>query len=47
MAAIVKWWKRLKQTLPGQLILAALYAGMLILVLLCFTGEGQFIYELS
>jgi len=46
MAAVIAWWRRFRDTLPGQILLAAVYAAMLILVLICFTGNGQFIYEL-
>lgn len=46
MAAVISWWRRFRETLPGQILLAAVYAAMLALVLVCFTGDGQFIYEL-
>ena len=47
MAAVIAWWRRFCETLPGQIVLAGLYAAMLALVLICFTGNGQFLYELS
>ncbi len=40
----VREW--LTSTLGGQIILAAVYAAMLIAVLIFFTGNGQFLYEL-
>ncbi len=47
MAAKLKEiWNRLRDTLGGQILAAAVYAAMLILVLIFFTGNGQFLYEL-
>lgn len=47
MAAVIAWWSRFRETLPGQVLLALVYAAMLALVLVCFTGNGEFIYELG
>ena len=47
MAAVLRWWSRFRETLPGEVLLALGYAAMLALVLVCFTGNGQFIYELG
>ena len=47
MAPVMKWWQRFRETLPGQVLLAAVYGAMIILIMICFTGNGQFIYELS
>lgn len=38
--------KKLHGTIWGQVLLAAVYAAMLILIFLFFTGNGQFLYEL-
>lgn len=47
MAAKLKaLWNRLQDTLGGQILTAVAYAAMLILVLIFFTGNGQFLYEL-
>jgi len=47
MAAKLKaLWNRLRDTLGGQIFIAAVYAAMLICVLIFFTGNGQFLYEL-
>ena len=45
MARVIAWWRDFRETLPGQVVLAAAYAAMLALVLLFFTGHGTFIYE--
>lgn len=45
MAAVLKWWKRFRETGAGSVVLAVVYAAMLLLVLMFFTGNGQFIYE--
>ncbi|MGN0334673.1 MAG: hypothetical protein ACI4DV_03275 [Lachnospiraceae bacterium] len=34
-----------QETAIGRILTAAVYAAMLILVLMFFTGNGQFIYE--
>lgn len=47
MAPVIEYWKRFRGTLPGQVLLAAVYGAMVILIMICFTGNGQFIYELS
>lgn len=47
MAALLRWWGRFRETLPGGIVLALVYAVMLALVMVCFTGNGQFIYELG
>lgn len=47
MAPVMKWWRSFRETLPGQVLLAAVYGAMIILIMICFTGNGQFIYELS
>ena len=40
---IIRAW--LENTAPGQIIEAAAYALMLLMVLAYFTGHGAFIYE--
>lgn len=45
MAEVLKWWKKFRLTLPGQLALALVYLVMLCAVLVFFTGNGEFIYE--
>lgn len=45
MAGFVKKWKACKKTLPWRILELFLYAGMLALVLIYFTGNGAFIYE--
>ena len=47
MARVISWWRAFRETLSGQVVLAAVYAVMLALVLVCFTGNGTFIYELG
>ncbi len=47
MARVIAWWRDFRETLPGQVVLAAAYAAMLALVLVCFTGNGTFLYELG
>lgn len=47
MAPVIKCWERFRGTLLGQVLLAAVYGAMVILIMICFTGNGQFIYELS
>ena len=47
MAAKVKSAiKKLQDTFWWQILSAAVYAAMLILVLMFFTGNGQFLYEI-
>lgn len=46
MAKFVKWIKAREDKWYIQLIEAIIYAIMLIIVMICFTGNGQFIYEL-
>jgi len=47
MAAKLKaFWKKWENTVPGAILLAAVYAIMLLLVLMFFTGNGQFLYEI-
>lgn len=47
MAAKLKeLWKSFNDSLPGAVVTAAIYAAMLLLVLLFFTGNGQFLYEM-
>ena len=38
--------KRLESTLWGAILTAAFYAVLLLLVLLFFTGNGAFLYEI-
>ncbi len=45
MAALLKKLKALRGTTVGIFLEAAVYAVMLALVLMFFTGNGQFIYE--
>lgn len=45
MAKFIKFWKSFRETFLGNIVLAIIYAAMLIIVLTFFTGEGQFIYE--
>ena len=45
MDFIIKKWKALTATPGGQILLALLYAVMAALVLIFFTGKGEFIYE--
>lgn len=45
MAGIVKKWKKFLQTTPGRILELFVYAVMLALVLIYFTGNGAFIYE--
>jgi len=47
MAKFLSWWKKFRETVPGSVITAIYYAVLLILVLLFFTGNGEFIYELK
>ena len=46
MAGIVKKAKAFLQTPPGRVIELVVYAVMLALVCICFTGNGVFIYEM-
>ena len=45
-AKLMKMWKSFEGTLWGTILTAAVYAAMLILVLVFFTGNGQFLYEI-
>ena len=45
MAVILNRWKTFWKTPPGRLLEALFYAVLLALVLIYFTGNGQFIYE--
>lgn len=45
MAEVLKRWQKFRLTIPGQLLLALAYFGMLCAVLAFFTGNGEFIYE--
>jgi hypothetical protein len=45
MDFIRKKWQALTATPGGQILLAVLYACMVALILIFFTGEGEFIYE--
>ncbi len=45
MAAILNRCKALLRTPPGRVLEALFYAALLALVLIYFTGNGQFIYE--
>lgn len=47
MAAWLKMFKtRMENTLWGNVIIALIYALMLLLIFLLFIGEGEFIYEI-
>jgi len=47
MAAWLTIFKtRLKNTLWGAVLTAMFYAILLLLVFLCFTGNGEFLYEI-
>lgn len=45
MASFVKKWKAFQKTPLGQILQLVVYAAMLILALIYFTGNGVFIYE--
>ena len=45
MAALINRLKAFLKTPAGQILSAVVYAAMLLLVLMFFTGNGQFIYE--
>ena len=45
MAGFVKKWKALQKTTPGRILELIVYAVVLILALIYFTGNGVFIYE--
>lgn len=45
MAAFVKKWKTFRQSTVGRILELVVYAVMLALVLVYFTGNGVFIYE--
>ncbi len=45
MAVFVKKWKSFLKTTPGRILELLVYAVMLVLVLIYFTGNGVFIYE--
>lgn len=47
MDKFLKWWNQYRNTACGEIISAGIYAGMLILICMCFTGNGTFIYELG
>lgn len=47
MAAwLMAFKKQLENTIGGAVLTAAVYAIMLLLVLLYFTGNGEFLYEI-
>lgn len=37
---------KLETTLWGAVLIAALYVIMLLLIFLCFSGNGEFLYEI-
>ena len=45
MADLIKRLKSFLGTPTGQVLTAVVYAVMLLLMLMFFTGNGQFIYE--
>ncbi len=45
MAALLKKWKDFRKTTVGRILELFVYAVMLALVLIYFTGNGVFIYE--
>lgn len=45
MAALVKKWKAFRKTTVGRILELLVYAVMLALVMVYFTGNGVFIYE--
>ncbi len=45
MASILKYFRAFFKTPVGQILEALFYAVLLALVLIYFTGNGQFIYE--
>lgn len=45
MASFVKKWKAFQKTTVGQILQLVIYAAMLVLALIYFTGNGVFIYE--
>ena len=45
MAGFIKKWKAFRKTKLGQALEILVYALMLLLVLIYFTGNGVFIYE--
>jgi len=45
VAALVKKWKAFRKTTMGRILELVVYAVMLALVLIYFTGNGVFIYE--
>lgn len=45
MAVLIKRLKAFIKTPAGQILSGIIYAAMLLLVLMFFTGNGQFIYE--
>lgn len=45
MAALIKKWKAFRKTTVGRILELVVYAAMLSLVLIYFTGNGAFIYE--
>lgn len=45
MAVLIKRIQAFLKTPAGQILTAVVYAVMLLLVLMFFTGNGQFIYE--
>lgn len=45
MADFVKKWKAFQKTVPGRILELVIYALMLLLALMYFTGNGVFIYE--
>ena len=45
MADVVKKWKAFRKTTAGRILELVVYAAMLALVLIYFTGKGAFIYE--
>ena len=45
MANFIERLRRLRGTLPGKALAAVAYAIMIILILIFFSGHGEFIYE--
>jgi hypothetical protein len=45
MAKRMNWWKKFRGSLIGRSLEVILYAVLLVMICLYFTGNGTFVYE--
>lgn len=45
MAKFIKSLSAVRKSVPGQILAVVIYTAMIILILIFFSGHGEFIYE--